>query len=127
MTMVNHESFTKYERARILGARALQVAMNAPILVKINKTDLEKINFDALKIAEIEFSSDVLPISVDRPLPKMKEGRLKRTKTPKISDLSKDEVEEKIEKEIIEEGEIMELARPDDEEDLDEGSSGTEE
>ena len=35
--------FTKYERARILGARALQIAMNAPLLVKISKDDLEKI------------------------------------------------------------------------------------
>ena len=37
------ETFTKYEKARILGARALQIAMNAPLLIKISKEDLEKI------------------------------------------------------------------------------------
>ena len=37
------ETFTKYEKARILGARALQVAMNAPSLVKIKQEDLEEI------------------------------------------------------------------------------------
>ena len=31
------EDFTKYERARILGARALQIAMNAPLLIKIEQ------------------------------------------------------------------------------------------
>jgi DNA-directed RNA polymerase subunit K len=45
------QTFTKYERARILGARALQIAMNAPLLIKITNEDLERINFDALKIA----------------------------------------------------------------------------
>ena len=32
-----NQNFTKYERARILGARALQIAMNAPLLIKIAK------------------------------------------------------------------------------------------
>ncbi len=113
--MVNKEIFTKYERARILGARALQIAMNAPLLIKISKNDLEKINFDSLKIAEIELSSDVLPISIDRPMPKKREGQLKRIKVPKIADRKKEENEEKLEKEIIAEGEIMELAQPEDE------------
>jgi len=114
--MESKEIFTKYERARILGARALQIAMNAPLLLKIKKEDLEKISFDALKIAEIEFNSGVLPISVHKPMPKKREGQLKRTKSQKIDDAKKEESEEKLEKEIIEEGEIMELAKPDDEE-----------
>lgn len=109
------QELTKYERARILGARALQIAMNAPPLIKLTEEDLEKINFDALKIAEIELASNVLPISVKKPMPKMREGPLKRIKTPKITDSAKEEIEANIEKEIIEEGEIMELAKPDDE------------
>lgn len=119
------ENFTKYERARILGARALQIAMNAPLLIKIEDEDLEKINFDALKIAEIEFNSNVLPISIKKPLPKRKEGELKRAKTPKISDTSKESSEEELEKEIIKDGEIMELATPDDE--IEETENTTEE
>jgi DNA-directed RNA polymerase subunit K len=109
------EKFTKYERARILGARALQIAMNAPLLIKISEEDLEKINFDALKIAEIELNSDVLPISVKQPMPEKKEGPLKRLKVPKVSDAKKEAKEAELEKEIIEESEIMELANPEDE------------
>jgi len=41
--MTKMSDFTKYETARILGARALQIAMNAPLLVKISKEDLEKV------------------------------------------------------------------------------------
>ena len=62
--------FTKYEIARILGARALQISMNAPVLLKISKEDMEIINYDPLKIAEIEFYNGVLPITVRRPFPK---------------------------------------------------------
>ena len=80
------EKFTKYEKARILGARALQVAMNAPLLIKITKEDLEKINYDALKIAEIEFDSNVLPISVKKPFPKKVEEKLRRIKYKDIPD-----------------------------------------
>lgn len=109
------EKFTKYERARILGARALQIAMNAPLLIKIEESDLEKINFDALKIAEIELNSNVLPISIKKPMPKMKEGALKRAKTPRTSDAAKEDSEAALEKEIAEEGEIMEIANPEDE------------
>ena len=107
--------FSKYEVARILGARALQIAMNAPLLIKINKEDLEKIKFDALKIAEVEFNSNILPISIKKPLPDKKETALKRTKEAKISDAKKAALEEEVEKEIAEEGEIMELAQPEDE------------
>ena len=112
---MDSKNFTKYERARILGARALQIAMNAPLLIKISNEDLEKINFDALKIAEIEFNSNILPISIKQPMPKMKEGELKRAKISKVSDSSKEDSEAQLEKEIIEEGEIMELANPSDE------------
>ena len=63
------EHFTKYETARILGARALQLSMNAPMLLSVPKEQLEEVNFDPLKIAEIEFKAGVLPITVKRPLP----------------------------------------------------------
>ncbi len=110
-------NFTKYERARIIGARALQIAMNAPLLIKISQEDLEKIHFDALKIAETELDSGVLPIAVKQPLPKKKEGKLKRIKVKEVSDKKKAEIEQEEEKEIAEEGEIMALARPEDEAD----------
>lgn len=120
------EQFTKYETARILGARALQIAMDAPLLVKIEKEELEKIRYDAIKIAETEFFSEVLPITVKRPFPKKVEGKLKREVLPEKKvdqDIEKKEKHE--EKEIREEGEIMELAKPEDE--LEEEEAGEEE
>lgn len=109
------DDFSKYEIARILGARALQIAMNAPLLIKISEEDLEKIKFDALKIAETEFNSNILPISIKKPFPKKKEEKLKRAKEAKVSDVKKVEAEQEEEKEIVEEGEIMELANPEEE------------
>ena len=126
--MAEKQEFTKYEEARIIGARALQLAMNAPLLVKISDEDLEKIHYDALKIAEVELNSGVLPISIKKPFPKKKDGALKRPVAPKISDKKKEEIEGAEEAKIEEEGEIMELAKPDDEADsTEEVSDGKEE
>ena len=112
---MDSQNFTKYEKARILGARALQIAMNAPLLIKISPEDLEKIKFDALKIAEVELESDVLPISIKKPFPQKREERLRRIKEKKPSDEEVEEKETEEEEEIVKEGEIMELAKPDDE------------
>lgn len=108
------QELTRYEKARILGARALQIAMNAPVLIKISHEDLEKIRYDAMKIAEIEMESGILPISVNRPMPAKKEEKLKRIKE-KVSEQKVADKESEEEKDIAEEGEIMELANPDDE------------
>ena len=110
------DDFSKYEKARILGARALQISMNAPLLIKIEKEDLEKVNYDAIKIAEIELNSEILPISVKRPFPMKKEEKLRRSAERKISDQSIENKEAAEVSEIVEGGEIMELANPDDEE-----------
>jgi DNA-directed RNA polymerase subunit K/omega len=109
------DDFSKYEVARILGARALQIAMNAPLLIKITNEDLEKIRYDPIKIAEVELRSGTLPISVKRPFPEKREGELKRLKETKISDEKIEEKEASEEEEIVKEGEIMALANPDDE------------
>ena len=114
MEKQKHEEFTRYEVARILGARALQIAMNAPVLIKLSKDELEKIRYDALKIAEIEFESDALPISVKRPMPRRKDEKLKRVKE-RTSEQKIDDKEHEEEEDIMKEGEIMELANPDDE------------
>jgi DNA-directed RNA polymerase subunit K len=109
------DKFTKYEIARILGARALQIAMNAPLLIKLSKEDLEKVKYDALKIAEIEFESDVLPISIKKPFPGRKEDALRRPKEQKMSDEKIEEKEAAEEGEIAKEGEIMTLVNPEEE------------
>jgi DNA-directed RNA polymerase subunit K/omega len=64
--------YTKYEIARMLGSRALQLALGAPFLVKISEKELERLRYNPLKIAEMELSQGVLPITVKRPLPGQK-------------------------------------------------------
>ncbi|MFH1307400.1 MAG: DNA-directed RNA polymerase subunit K [archaeon] len=115
---------TKYEVARIVGARALQIAMDAPLLVKLSKEKLEELKYDPIKIAELELKSDVLPITVKRPLPKKIEGKLKREILKEDAEkIEKQKIAKEIEeeKDIIEEGEIMQLAMPEDEVESNEG------
>jgi len=64
------EKFTKYERARIIGSRALQISMGAPFMIKLTKEDLEKINYDPIEIAKREFEAGLVPMTVVRPLPR---------------------------------------------------------
>lgn len=113
--MAGLEGYSKYEVTRIVGARALQIAMNAPLLIKITDEDLEKINYDALKIAEIELNSGILPISINRPFPKKKEGAKIIKKERKVINEDSEKLESKEEEEIAKEGEIMEIANPEDE------------
>ena len=53
--------FTRFEKARIIGARALQITMGAPILVKIPKEII-----DPIKISTMEYDKGVIPITVLR-------------------------------------------------------------
>ncbi len=55
------EEYTRFERARILGARALQVSLGAPILI-----DVPPELVDPVEIAEREFASRRIPITVRR-------------------------------------------------------------
>ena len=64
------KKYTKYEVARMIGSRALQISMGAPFLVKLSEKDLEKIGYNPIEIAKIEYDNDLLPITVRRPLPK---------------------------------------------------------
>lgn len=61
--------FTKYERARMIGSRALQIAMGAPFLIKMDEDDLKAIKYNPIEIAQREFDAGVLPITVKRPVP----------------------------------------------------------
>ena len=61
--------YTKYEKARIVGARALQLSMGAPPLIKMDKIELQKIKYSPVEIAKLEFDAGILPITIKRPLP----------------------------------------------------------
>ena len=72
MKAIDPSEYTKYERARIIGARALQISMGAPFLFKLSKKDLEEVNYNPVEIAKQEFKKDILPITIKRPLPRKK-------------------------------------------------------
>ncbi len=60
--------YTKYEKARIIGSRALQITMRAPLLVELPEAELEKLGYNPVEIAKLEFEKGVVPITVRRPL-----------------------------------------------------------
>lgn len=53
--------YTRFEIARIIGARALQISMGAPILIHVPE-DL----IDPLDVAIYEFKKGAIPITVKR-------------------------------------------------------------
>ncbi len=58
MPMVS-QRYNRYEKARIIGARALQIAYGAPVLVQTDSTE-------PILIAAEEYDADVLPFTVKR-------------------------------------------------------------
>ncbi len=54
-----HVELTKYEIARLIGARALQLAMGAPPLVEIKPNVIS-----AVEVAKTEFDKNVIPLQV---------------------------------------------------------------
>jgi DNA-directed RNA polymerase subunit K len=55
------KKYTRFEKARIVGARALQISMGAPPVIKISKDII-----NPLDIALAEFREDAIPITVRR-------------------------------------------------------------
>ena len=78
---------TRFEKARIIGARALQISMGAPLfvsedelrekfrdeLIQLYGVDdaKEKVVLDPMKIASLEYEQDRIPIDID---PHIEEG-----------------------------------------------------
>ncbi|MCL5439443.1 MAG: DNA-directed RNA polymerase subunit K [Thermoplasmataceae archaeon] len=54
-------SLTKFEKARIIGARALQISMGAPVII-----DVPKNLIDPVDIAMLEYDNNVIPITIKR-------------------------------------------------------------
>lgn len=55
---------TRFEMARVLGSRTLQISMGAPVLV-----DAPMESIDIHELAELEIKARILPVSVRRTLP----------------------------------------------------------
>lgn len=124
------QNFSKYERARILGARALQISMDAPLLMKMEGEELENLNYDPLKIAQTELDSGVLPISVNRPLPEKRDEKLKELRVEELEEKEekKEETEDKEEKaeetEVVQEEKVQEVADMKSDEEVEEEIEG---
>ncbi|MCL4333453.1 MAG: DNA-directed RNA polymerase subunit K [Candidatus Thermoplasmatota archaeon] len=58
---MSDKKYSKYEKARIVGARALQISMGAPIIIEIPKEVV-----DPLRIALLEFENGAIPMTVKR-------------------------------------------------------------
>jgi len=111
------QQFTKYEIARIIGARALQIAMDAPMLMKISEEELKAMRYNSLKIAEMEFKEGVLPISINRPVPQKRKDKLTAIKEEAVSDAEIVAKEQEVEKEIAMDAEELGLIEGDEVED----------
>ena len=57
-------TLTRFEKARIMGARALQLSLGAPVFIKIPKNAIT-----SLEIAMEELNQRLLPIVIKRSLP----------------------------------------------------------
>lgn len=63
--VIGPKRITKYEKARVIAARALQLAMGAPPIIDVSNLSFK----DPITIAEKEFELGVLPILIKRELP----------------------------------------------------------
>jgi DNA-directed RNA polymerase subunit K len=59
-------TYTKYERARLIGARALQISQGAPLLLKLSDEELRGLKFNPIELAKREFEAGVLPLDIRR-------------------------------------------------------------
>ncbi len=59
--LMSNKKYSKYEKARIVGARALQISMGAPIIIEIPKEVV-----DPLKIALLEYENEAIPMTIKR-------------------------------------------------------------
>ena len=56
------DRLTRFEAARLLGARTLQISLGAPVLVKTEEMDVSK-------TARQEFRENIIPMTIKRKLP----------------------------------------------------------
>ena len=58
--MDKNKKYTRYEKARIIGARALQISRGAPLMLKADSKE-------PINIAKAEWDKGLIPIDVVRP------------------------------------------------------------
>ena len=58
-TGINLREHSRFEKARVIGARALQISMGAPVQIKVPKEII-----DPVIIAQMEYDDGVIPIDI---------------------------------------------------------------
>jgi len=61
LSVIEMRKYTRFEKARIIGARALQISLGAPTLL-----DIPAGVIDPIEIAKMEFEKEIIPIDVKR-------------------------------------------------------------
>ncbi len=64
---MSETKLTRYERARIIGARALQISLGAPVLIDVGRKE-------PIDIALMELEQGVIPITVKRTIKGLKQS-----------------------------------------------------
>lgn len=64
MSTIYPKKYTRFEKARIIGARSIQIELGAPVLV-----DVPEDMTDPIDIANLEFEKDAVPMTVVRRYP----------------------------------------------------------
>jgi DNA-directed RNA polymerase subunit K len=57
------DELTRFEVARLIGARALQISLGAPVFAKVEEIK------SPIQVAKMEFKNKLLPITIKRKLP----------------------------------------------------------
>ena len=60
------DKLTRFEVARLIGARSLQISLGAPVLIKTDESD-------PIKISKAEFKEKIIPMTIKRKLPNNQE------------------------------------------------------
>lgn len=84
MHKTEKKRLTRYEKARLIGARALQISSGAPFLVKLTQQELEAIRFSPLEIAKLEFEQDLIPMEVRPVYPHERKEKEKVVISPNV-------------------------------------------
>ena len=53
--------YTRFEKARVIGARGLQIALGAPVLIVVPESYV-----DPIEIATLEYEEGMIPISIKK-------------------------------------------------------------
>ena len=58
--MKDPKSYTRYEKTRIISARALQISQGSPVLIKLTRP------MTPVEIAKMEWDAGIIPIDIKR-------------------------------------------------------------